>query len=68
MLALFFTLQRLAADNGRAPNHSARHGEAVAKKGCRHAPVLWVLGPETLGLRTHRRRDRSRLLLRSEIE
>ena len=47
-LALFFTLQRLAADNGRAPHYGARHVEAVAREGGRHAPVHRVFGPEPL--------------------
>ena len=39
---------------------SARHGEAVAREGGRYAPVHRVSGSELLGLRTHRRRGRSR--------
>ena len=39
-----------------------RHGEAVAREGGRYAPVRRVSGSEPLGLRTHRRRGRSRPL------
>ena len=39
---------------------SARHGEAVAREGGRYTPVRRVSGSEPLGLKTHRRRGRSR--------
>ena len=52
----------LAVDNGRAPHSGARHGEAVAREGGRYAPVRRVSSSEPLGLRTHRRRGRSRPL------
>ena len=39
-----------------------RHEEAVAREGGRYAHVRRVSGPEPLGLRTHRRRGRSRPL------
>ena len=46
----------------------ARHGEAVAQEGGRYAPVRRVLGSETLSLRTHRRRGRSRPLRSAVVE
>ena len=47
---------------------SARHGEAVAREGGRYAPVRRVSGSEPLGLRTHRRRGRSRPLRSAVVE
>ena len=46
----------------------ARHGEAVAREGGRYAPVRRVSGSEPLGLRTHRRRGRSRPLRSAVVE
>ena len=46
----------------------ARHGEAVAREGGRYAPVRRVSGLEPLGLRTHRRRGRSRPLRSAVVE
>ena len=46
----------------------ARHGEAVAWEGGRYAPVRRVSGSEPLGLRTHRRRGRSRPLRSAVVE
>ena len=46
----------------------ARHGEAVAREGGRYAPVRQVSGSEPLGLRTHRRRGRSRPLRSAVVE
>ena len=46
----------------------ARHEEAVAREGCRYAPVRRVLGSEPLSLRTHRHRGRSRPLRSAVID
>ena len=46
----------------------AHHGEAVAREGGRNAPVRRVSGSEPLGLRTHRRRGRSRPLRSAVVE
>ena len=58
----------LAVDNGRALHIGARHGEAVAREGCRYAPVRRVSGSEPPGLRTHRRRGRPRPLRSAVVE
>ena len=46
----------------------ARHGETVAREGGRYAPVRRASGSELLGLRTHRRRARSRPLRSAVVE
>ena len=46
----------------------ARHREAVAREGGRYAPVRRASGSEPLGLRTHRRRGRSRPLWSAVVE
>ena len=49
-------------------NSGARYGEAVTREGGRYAPVGRVLGSGPLGLRTHRRRGRSRPLRSAVVE
>ena len=61
-ISVFMHPATLAVDNGQASQFGARHGEAVVREGGLYAPVRRDSGSEPLGLRTHRRRGRSRPL------
>ena len=64
-IAIFITLHPLVVDNGQTPQY--RRATKRPMLGREAAPHLSTgFGPELLGLRTHRRRCRSRPLRRSK--